>query len=437
MRTIETRQWLGVAAAAVTALFFGFARPAQATIPSISNVPGATLLLPYFEVDLANTGGRTTRLWVNNSSATAVLAHVTIWTDLAVPVFQFNIYLTGYDMQKIDMRNILAGILPQTASAGQDGNDTISPKGLFSQDINFASCTGVLPAAPLSPSVVTGLRNALTGFASSLLGGQCGGRSSPGLARGYLTIDPVTNCTARFPSDSGYIADGGTGDMTNQNVLWGDYLYTHSNASSAGHGAPLVAIEASATNPLTSSGSGKYTFYGRYVAWGAADNREPLATTFAVRYVRNVTSAIVWRDPKVHEGPFACSTMPDWYPLGREHLAVFDEQEHVTVRADSPTSPTFVGNSFPAATQKVLIGSSAFPTPYAAGWIFMDMNTFVIPAGSNPSSDPNASQAYILTVRDILAGSFGNIGTEGGPAFRLDSASDANHFGPPLPPPPP
>jgi len=32
---------------------------------------------------------------VNNSSAQALLAHVTIWSDLSVPVLATNIYLTG------------------------------------------------------------------------------------------------------------------------------------------------------------------------------------------------------------------------------------------------------------------------------------------------------------------------------------------------------
>ena len=73
-----------------------------------------------------------------------------VWSDLSVPVLDFNVYLTGYDVQTINLRDILVnGILPRTASAGQDPTDTISPKGAFSQDINFASCTGLLPPPTL------------------------------------------------------------------------------------------------------------------------------------------------------------------------------------------------------------------------------------------------------------------------------------------------
>ena len=77
------------------------------TPPPTSNRPGATLLLPYFEVDLDNPEGINTLFSVNNSSATAILAHVTLWSDMGIPVFAFNVYLTGYDAQPMNMRDIL------------------------------------------------------------------------------------------------------------------------------------------------------------------------------------------------------------------------------------------------------------------------------------------------------------------------------------------
>ena len=82
---------------------------------------------------------------------------------------------------------------------------------------------------------------------------------------------------------------GGSGDATNQNVLWGDYFYVNS-AQNLADGNPLVHIEASATNPETST-SGQYTFYGRYDTppFNADDNREPLATNFAIRFLNGGT----------------------------------------------------------------------------------------------------------------------------------------------------
>jgi len=195
-------------------------------------------------------------------------------------VLDFNVYLTGYDVQTINLRDILInGTLPQTASAGQDPNDKISPKGPKSQDINFASCNGQLPPPPLPPSFIQHLALSLTGKGSPLFGGLCSGRNlGDNILRGYITVDTVNNCTFRNPGSAGYFAPGGTGDATDQNVLWGAYFYVN-NAQNLADGNPLVHIEASATNPPTTI-AGAYTFYGRYdtPAFSAADTRQaPIA----------------------------------------------------------------------------------------------------------------------------------------------------------------
>src|SRR5262245_38450437 len=114
--------------------------PAVAEVGTIDAVPAATLLLPYFECELdANlvpaTGGVKTLFSINNASATAVLAHVTLWTDESIPTLDFDVYLTGYDVQTINVCDIFNGNLPVTASVGQDPKDTISPQGPLSQDI--------------------------------------------------------------------------------------------------------------------------------------------------------------------------------------------------------------------------------------------------------------------------------------------------------------
>jgi hypothetical protein len=215
-------------------------------------------------------------------------------------------------------------------------------------------------------------------------------------------------------------------------VIWGEYVYINSSShGSGGNGAPMVAIEASSDNPITST-AGNYTFYGRLDAtpWNADDDREPLATNFAARYVRDATYAVAWRDPKVAQHSFTCGNLPDWYPLGREAFALFDEQEHATVRAGSLASPTNVGNAFPAAANKVLVGTQQIPSPYASGWIYMNLNTFVTPAGDVPPIDMNAAQAYVTMIRELPGGTFGNVGAAGDPAFRLDSAAAAVHFTP-------
>jgi hypothetical protein len=410
---------------------------AVATICTVDAVPAATLLLPYFEVDLNNPNGLTTLFSVNNASATAALVHVVVWSDLSVPVLDFNIYLTGYDVQSVNLRDIIvSGNLPQTASAGQDPNDTISPHSTIAQDINFASCTGALPPPALPSFFTAHLQEALTGLPSAVLKGDCAGQAlGDNIARGYITMDTVNNCSLRFPGDAGYFGAGGTGDVTNQNILWGDWFIVNAGENFA-EGGTLVHIEADATNPATST-AGRYTFYGRYDSWTAVDNREPLATTFATRFLNGGaftagTSLLVWRDSKVNQGPFTCpataGTTPAWYPLAQEGIVIFDEQEHPQVAQTfpfSPQPPTGGLIPFPAETQRTQVGGSAFPVPYAFGWLYLDLNTTVSAAGNNPPVDPAAAQAWVVSTL-ATNGQFA-VGID---AIRLDSACAANHVQP-------
>jgi hypothetical protein len=412
------------------------AAPMSAVICTIDAVPAATLLLPYFEVDLNNPNGLTTLFSVNNASATAVLVHVVMWSDLSVPVLDFDVYLTGYDVQSVNLRDIIVnGNLPQTASAGQDPTDTISPKGPLSQDINFASCTGALPLPQLPAIYISHLQNSLTGLASSLLGGNCAGQAiGDNVARGYITMDTVDSCSTLFPGDAGYFLSGG-GVATNQNVLWGDWFIVNTTENFA-EGGDLVHIEADATNPATST-AGRYTFYGRYDAWTAVDNREPLATNFATRYIdggpfSGGTSFLVWRDSKVSQGAFTCpatlGVRPVWYPLGQEGIAIFNEQEQVVTPSTVPVSPqppNAALTPFPAETQRTIVGGPALSVPFSFGWMYLDLNTTVTAAGANPPVDPAAAQAWVVAT--FAANGQFAVGVD---AIRLDSACAALHFTP-------
>ena len=413
-------------------LMAGVTAPAVAQpVPSIADQPAATLLLPYFEVDLANPAGANTIFSVNNASATAVLAHVTIWSAYHVPVYAFNVYLTGYDAQALNVRDLLSGVLPVSASAGQDPTDTLSPKGDLSQDINYASCTGQLPAAAVPQATVTHIRNSLTGIASAVAGGLCASRNDgTSLARGYITVDTVNNCTARLPNEPGYFGPGGSGDVTNQNVLWGDYTFTnHIGGFDSGDGSPLVHIRADALDPQTST-PGEYTFYGRLVNWTAADNREPLSTIFMARFATlggsAATSLTVWRDAKVNQNYFACGgNRPNWYPLGQEQIVVFNEQELPEATASVPFAPQPPSTGpipFPAGAQRVTVGSNALPTSFQFGFVYLNLNTFVTPAGPVPPEDPLAAQAFV-SVHHKGAGRY----STGWPAIMLDSAKGVSH----------
>src|SRR3954470_18535532 len=86
---------------------------AGAVICTVDAVPAATLLLPYFEVDLDDPNGLTTLFSINNASSSEEIAHVVVWSDLSVPVLDFNVDLTGYAVQTINLRDIfIDGLLP-------------------------------------------------------------------------------------------------------------------------------------------------------------------------------------------------------------------------------------------------------------------------------------------------------------------------------------
>jgi hypothetical protein len=367
-------------------------QPVRAAIGTSDVVPAATLLLPYFEVDLNNQNGRQTAIRVTNTSATAILQNVTLWTDLGVPTFNFNVYQPGYTSTDIDLRLIFKGILPITASDGQDPMDTISPQGPLSQDINFASCNGTLPYAGLLPAAtITALRNAHTGQGSTLTSGNCAGVAyGDGIARGFVTIDTINSCTALRPTDGA--AYFGVITTTFQNVMTGTVSYVDRSQNLA-YAEPLVHIEASAVNPLT-DGAGDNTFYGRFVAFSGADNREALMAVSQARYIvggatSNATDAIVWRDPGVAVLPFACGTTPAPFPMSQQQIAVFDEVEE-------PVAVT--GSPFPYVAQRV---AASTLTSNIAGFFYSNL--------TRPVGDPaiaGRQQSY-FSVRHTISGAIG------------------------------
>ncbi len=431
--------WRSGVVALVTVLLLGVtAQPSAAVTCAVDAVPAATLLLPFFAVNLADPNGLTTLFSINNGTANAVLAHAVVWSDLSVPVMSFDVYLTGYDVQTINLRDIIVfGNLPQTASAGQDPTGTISPKGTLSQSVNFASCQNVLPPPPVPSGVLQDLQLALTGKASPMLQNQCAGQDlGDDIARGYVTVDTVRNCTTRVPGDAGYFGADSTNDATDQNVLWGNW-YMVNVPQSYVIGSTMVGIEADASNPATTT-PGNYTFYGRYDGWSAVDHREPLASNFAAQYFSTGTGGlfeagtnlIVWRDPKGAQKPFPCpaatNSQPQWYPLGMEGLVIFDEAENSAVPQTAPFCPQPPNAGlipFPAATQMVVVGGAALASPYHFGWMYVDLNVSAVynPA---PPVDTRAAQGYVISAH------LANGHAVAVDAYRLDSSCNTGHFVP-------
>lgn len=366
------------------------ALPAQAVIGALDHVPASTLLMPYFEVDLTTTAtgdqGVRTSLRINNTSATAMLTRITLWTDQGVPTYAFNAYMPGYDSTDVDMRLLFKGILPKTASAGQDPNDLISPQGSWSQDINFASCNGTLPyVGLLDAATVTGLRNAHTGQASTLTGGLCAGANhGDNIARGYVTVDTVNACTNEIPGDPGYFNN----TITFQNVLVGTVTWTDpaNNFSAAD---PAIHIEADFTNPIANTaGETTPTFYGRLIGWDASDNREPLGSVWQARFMNGGvftggTTAMVWRDPGAPVAPFSCASAPA--ALSHYEATFVDEEENVASMA---------ANSFPLATQALDVAAD-LAAPYTFGFMHLNLNT-----------SGNVPRQAVLAVRHSSDGRF-------------------------------
>ncbi|MEM9599052.1 MAG: hypothetical protein AAGD06_32595, partial [Acidobacteriota bacterium] len=298
-----------------------------AELCTIDAVPAATLLLPHFVVDVDNPGGITTLFSVNNASAAPALAHVVMWTDWSAPTIDFDIFLTGYDVVTVNMRDVFNGTLPITATDTVDPTDSISPHGgAFADnpiwDGDFPNCSVVFP---YPDPVVTGtafdrLSNGHTGNPVASLGGRCLGQSfGDGLARGYVTIDNVNECSLVLdPNDPTYFSS----ITSNVNQLWGDFFWVDP-ANNFAQGDNLVHIEADDAFDASSEPT-NYTFYGRYTqALGGIDNREPLGTSWGTRYLNGGaftggTTLAVWRDSTANNTLPAgevCGVGPDWYPL--------------------------------------------------------------------------------------------------------------------------
>jgi hypothetical protein len=404
------------------ASLLGLGGQAFALIGTADVVPAATLLLPYFEVNLTDLNGTNTLFSINNASDAAVLTHVTVWSDQSIPVLDFDVYLTGYDVQTINLRDILQnGNLPRTASTGQDPsgsalNAGISPRGSFSPlpagDINYPGCTGTLPYTnpALNAAFRAHLQAVLQGNASPTFGLCYGSKTKDNILRGYVTVDTVNNCNVLFPTQ---LLTGYNGFITNENTLWGDYFYVNSSENFA-QGDTLVHIESCgpATNGRPGSQyttcfvTGDHTFYGRYEAAGVTNAREPLPTTMGARYLNGGgftggTDFLVWREggSQASAVGYSCNLQGPaaWYPLGSTQIVVFDETEQVVTPENCPSGfDCGIDISIPNEANRVDIGTD-IPTPFNFGWVYLNLQTAAQAVAAYGDDD---TQMWLVTVMD-------------------------------------
>ncbi len=387
---------------------------AVAELGTVDAVPAATLLLPHFEVDLASNSGIDTLFSVNNASAAPALAHITVWTEFTIPVLDFDVYLTGYDVQTISMRNVLVnGILPQTGphpDVSNVGSLSTAPNpfgAAFAANCNQGTSPPQPPVytQPLPDGFIALLQAELSG--TDIGGGNCTSAAGDGtLARGYITIDSVTDCSLEFPNSANYFSDGGVGIANNLNVLWGDYFLID-RANAFAQGFTLVHVEADASLNACVVDGNPQTFYCRYTdAAGqpGADNREALGSEFAVRYLAGGdfdggTNLLSYRDPgDPANAPVACGSAPANMPFTQAGITVFDEQENpLTVVTGGPSGlpPADAETPFPWESNRTVVGTD-LTVNANFGWLLLDLDQA---SGANPAEQ---NQAYVVAVADAL-----------------------------------
>jgi len=278
--------------------------------------PAATLLLPYFEVDL-KAPATTTLVTIQNVSPASVIANVTLWTDWGYPALNFPIHLTGYDVQGINLYDVLGrGALPPT------------------------DCH----AGNISPAILPDLQAALT------IGGTGACTGAIGFfhfrAVGYLTIDVVASCAATNATSRDYFAN-----LRFDNVLTGDYqqLSTRDGRAFAS-GGPLVHIraipEGGAAGAVVANAL-PHTFYERYMpdpVPANADRRQPLPSVFVPR-TAFATTLKIWREAAA-VGTCVGARLNSSMPLA--DVVRFDEHENATIASAPPGTPIAI--ALPANT---------------------------------------------------------------------------------------
>jgi len=371
----------------------------------ITLAPAATLLLPLFDVTLSDVFQKTI-FTVTNVTAVPQIAHVTIWTDWSFPVLSFNLFLTGYDVQAIDLSDVLVhGIIapPEGTSAtdrrispnpgggvpGAVPDSYVSNPNITREAVAFGgACSTQLTHLP--PDLLNAVQMALT---VGIDPQNCGNSRVGGThfnAMGYITIDVVNTCTARYPDDPQYLLK----ELLFDNALIGDYqdVRIDPTVGNLAQGNPMVHIRAIPEGGSAGSGYGSnlpYTFYDRFTVslpgqkQRTFDRRQPLPSIFAARWVEGRTSGFntsykIWREG-VTVGTQDCSKPSLNRNMRISEAVRFDERENSwgytgTVICTCPSPlPTL-----PAAARVSTANSSLFPVDHAttdvSGWMYLDLN---------------------------------------------------------------
>ncbi len=400
----------------------------------IALLPAATLLLPYFEVDVDDPNGATTLFTITNVTNLDQIAYVTLWTDRAYPVLSFNIYLTGYDVQSINLFDVIArGIIAPDRGTGT----AISKRGRYS-DPNTARELSQCDRLPgvIDNVYVQRMQSAFREGIIPALGNvvpRCEGAGGVHEnAVGYATVDVVRTCTTRIPTEPEYWRDVVLWD----NVLIGDYQQI-TRTDRFAEGGPLVHIRAvleggtseqRRANPAQWSAGFPRTFYGRYQSASTPqlDGRQPLPSTFAARWINGGAGNFntffkIWREGKTGASP-TCAAINAEDTLEVREIVMFDEAENAFAdipqcRCDPPTSEKKFWQRPPTSLTSVADVES-YPQLFngaVAGWAYLNLQT--------PDQNDYATQAWVIA----------SMRAEGEFSVDMDAVALGNGCSPPAP----
>ncbi|HET7434787.1 MAG TPA: hypothetical protein VFN10_08750 [Thermoanaerobaculia bacterium] len=338
----------------------------------VAQMPAATLLLPYFEVSLGDRAtARTTLVSVTNTSREPQIAKVTIWTDWGFPVIDWNIYLTGYDVAALDLRDVLDGHIVPTSTSSPRGTRSLSANPRFLSNAAGACGANGQPTV-IPPSLAADVIASLTvGGNSHCPDQKIGSTHAADRASGYVTIDVVATCSTTLPTDGTYI-----NELLYDNVLTGDSIIYDANPQTGNYAgsSPLVHIRAipeGGNAGVRTATNLPMTFYGRYMPSAApkADRRQPLPSRFAARWMDGGASGfntdfMIWRGVNVA----SCSSAQQ-----AGHNLPFD-----VVTFDSRENPTtFTTQSLPTLDATNRVSMSKMPAAFSGdtvGWIYLDLD---------------------------------------------------------------
>ena len=383
--------------------------------------PAATLLLPYFEVNLVNPG-ETTVFTITNVTPLPQIARVTLWTDSAFPVLSFHLFLTGYDVQSIDLFDVVAHgriaggttnrVMPGRRSEDNDANPLLDP----------SECAALLEQIP--PNILADVRRALTEGRTTACAKARVGSTHPE-AIGYATIDVVRNCGSAMPTDAGYF----TTQILYDNVLIGDYQQVD-GTNNLGRGNTMVHIRAIAEGGLAGGAGTNFrrTFYSRLQNGGTADRRQPLPSTFAARWIDGGVGELrttykIWREGVTSAGA-GCAVSANG-EVSYPDVVRFDEDENPSALiTDCGSYPCSIPYNLPAVS-RINAGSGG---PYdglppnssqaLAGWMYFNLDNY---ESMDRPSDEIALQNWVVV----------SMSAEGRHSVEFDAASLGNGCSPP------